>query len=50
MHNILDTAFAAGNVKASAAALTTAGLGHVQIGTQPVTLFATTDAAFATDV
>jgi len=47
MHNIIDTAVAAGNFKTLAAALTAAGLVDTVKGTGPFTVFAPTDDAFA---
>ena len=47
MHNIIDTAVAAGNFKTLAAALTAAGLVDTLAGTGPFTVFAPTDEAFA---
>jgi len=47
MHNITDTAVAAGNFKTLAAALTAAGLVETLKGTGPFTVFAPTDEAFA---
>jgi len=47
MHNIIDTAVAAGNFKTLAAALTAAGLVDTLTGTGPFTVFAPTDEAFA---
>ena len=47
MHNIIDTAVAAGNFKTLAAALTAAGLVDTLKGTGPFTVFAPTDDAFA---
>ena len=47
MHNIIDTAVAAGNFKTLAAALTAAGLVETLKGTGPFTVFAPTDEAFA---
>jgi uncharacterized surface protein with fasciclin (FAS1) repeats len=47
MHNIIDTAVAAGNFKTLAAALTAAGLVEPLKGTGPFTVFAPTDEAFA---
>jgi len=46
MHNIIDTAIAAGTFKTLAAALTAAGLVDTLKGTGPFTVFAPTDAAF----
>jgi len=46
MHNIIDTAVAAGTFKTLAAALTAAGLVDTLKGTGPFTVFAPTDAAF----
>jgi len=47
MHNLIDTAVAAGNFKTLAAALTAAGLVDTLKGTGPFTVFAPTDDAFA---
>ena len=47
MHDIIDTAVAAGNFKTLAAALTAAGLVDTLKGTGPFTVFAPTDEAFA---
>jgi uncharacterized surface protein with fasciclin (FAS1) repeats len=47
MHNIIDTAVAAGNFKTLAAALTAAGLIDTLNGAGPFTVFAPTDEAFA---
>jgi uncharacterized surface protein with fasciclin (FAS1) repeats len=47
MHNIIDTAVAAGNFKTLAAALTAAGLVDTLNGAGPFTVFAPTDEAFA---
>ncbi len=47
MHNIIDTAVAAGSFKTLAAALTAAGLVDTLKGTGPFTVFAPTDDAFA---
>jgi len=47
MHNIIDTAVAAGNFKTLAAALTAAGLVDTLNGNGPFTVFAPTDDAFA---
>jgi len=47
MHNIIDTAVAAGNFKTLASALTAAGLADTLKGTGPFTVFAPTDDAFA---
>jgi uncharacterized surface protein with fasciclin (FAS1) repeats len=47
MHDIIDTAVAAGNFKTLASAITTAGLGDTLKGAGPFTVFAPTDAAFA---
>jgi len=47
MHNIIDTAVAAGNFKTLAAALTAAGLVETLKGTGPFTVFAPPDEAFA---
>ena len=46
MHNIIDTAIAAGTFKTLAAALTAAGLVDTLKGAGPFTVFAPTDAAF----
>jgi len=46
MHNIIDTAVAAGTFKTLAAALTAAGLVDTLKGAGPFTVFAPTDAAF----
>jgi hypothetical protein len=45
--NIVDTAIAAGNLKTLVAALETTGLEGTLNGTEPFTVFAPTDAAFA---
>ena len=47
MHDIIDTAVAAGNFKTLAAALTAANLVGTLKGAGPFTVFAPTDAAFA---
>ncbi len=47
MHDIIDTAVAAGSFKTLAAALTAANLVETLKGTGPFTVFAPTDAAFA---
>jgi uncharacterized surface protein with fasciclin (FAS1) repeats len=47
MHDIIDTAVAAGNFKTLAAALTAANLVGTLKGTGPFTVFAPTDEAFA---
>ena len=47
MHDIIDTAVAAGNFKTLAAALTAAGLVDTLKGTGPFTMFAPTDDASA---
>jgi len=47
MHNIIDTAVAAGSFKTLAAALTAAGLVDTLKGAGPFTVFAPTDDAFA---
>lgn len=47
MHNIVDTAVAAGTFKTLAAALTAAGLIDTLTGAGPFTVFAPTDDAFA---
>ncbi len=47
MHDIIDTAVAAGSFKALAAAVTAAGLVPTLKGTGPFTVFAPTDDAFA---
>ena len=47
MHDIIDTAVAAGTFKTLAAALTAAGLIDTLKGTGPFTVFAPTDEAFA---
>ena len=47
MHDIIDTAVAAGNFKTLAAALTAAGLVDTLKGDGPFTVFAPTDEAFA---
>ena len=47
MHDIIDTAVAAGNFKTLAVALTAAGLIDTLKGTGPFTVFAPTDEAFA---
>jgi len=47
MHDIIDTAVAAGNFKTLAAALTAANLIDTLKGTGPFTVFAPTDEAFA---
>ena len=47
MHDIIDTAVAAGNFKTLAAAVTAAGLVPTLKGTGPFTVFAPTDDAFA---
>lgn len=47
MHDIIDTAVAAGSFKTLAAAVTAAGLVPTLKGTGPFTVFAPTDAAFA---
>ena len=47
MHDIIDTAIAAGNFKTLAAALTAANLVDTLKGTGPFTVFAPTDEAFA---
>lgn len=47
MHDIIDTAVAAGSFKTLAAALTAAGLVDTLKGTGPFTVFAPTDEAFA---
>ena len=47
MHNIIDTAVAAGNFKTLAAALTAANLVDTLKGAGPFTVFAPTDEAFA---
>ena len=47
MHDIIDTAVAAGTFKTLAAALTAAGLVDTLKGTGPFTVFAPTDEAFA---
>jgi uncharacterized surface protein with fasciclin (FAS1) repeats len=47
MHDILDTAVAAGTFKTLAAAVTAAGLGDTLKGAGPFTVFAPTDEAFA---
>jgi len=47
MHNIIDTAVAAGNFKTLAAALTAADLVDTLKGAGPYTVFAPTDEAFA---
>ena len=47
MHDIIDTAVAAGNFKTLAAALTAANLIATLKGAGPFTVFAPTDAAFA---
>jgi len=47
MHDIIDTAVAAGNFKTLASALTAAGLIETLKGPGPFTVFAPTDEAFA---
>ena len=47
MHDIIDTAVAAGTFKTLAAAVTAAGLVPTLKGTGPFTVFAPNDAAFA---
>ena len=47
MHDIIDTAVAAGSFKTLAAAVTAAGLVETLKGTGPFTVFAPTDEAFA---
>ena len=47
MHDIIDTAVAAGTFKTLAAAVTAAGLVDTLKGTGPFTVFAPTDEAFA---
>ena len=47
MHDIIDTAVAAGNFKTLATALTAAGLVDTLKGSGPFTVFAPTDEAFA---
>ena len=47
MHDIIDTAVAAGNFKTLASAVTAAGLVDTIKGTGPFTVFAPTDDAFA---
>jgi uncharacterized surface protein with fasciclin (FAS1) repeats len=47
MHDIIDTAVAAGNFKTLAAAVTAAGLVDTLKGAGPFTVFAPTDEAFA---
>jgi uncharacterized surface protein with fasciclin (FAS1) repeats len=47
MHDIIDTAIAAGNFKTLASAVTAAGLVDTLKGTGPFTVFAPTDDAFA---
>ena len=47
MHDIIDTAVAAGSFKTLAAAVTAAGLVPTLKGDGPFTVFAPTDAAFA---
>lgn len=47
MHDIIDTAVAAGDFKTLAAAVTAAGLVPTLKGAGPFTVFAPTDAAFA---
>jgi len=47
MHNIIDTAVAAGKSRTLAATLTAAGLVDTLKGTGPFTVFAPTDVAFA---
>lgn len=47
MHDIIDTAVAAGSFKTLAAAVTAAGLVDTLKGTGPFTVFAPTDEAFA---
>lgn len=47
MHDIIDTAVAAGSFKTLAAAVTAAGLVDVLKGAGPFTVFAPTDEAFA---
>jgi len=47
MHDIIDTAVAAGNFKTLASALTAAGLVDTLKGSGPFTVFAPTDEAFA---
>jgi uncharacterized surface protein with fasciclin (FAS1) repeats len=47
MHDIIDTAVAAGSFKTLAAALTAAGLVDTLKGTGPFTVFAPSDEAFA---
>lgn len=47
MHNIIDTAVAAGSFKTLAAAVTAAGLVPTLKGAGPFTVFAPTDEAFA---
>lgn len=47
MHDIVDTAVAAGNFKTLTAALTAAGLVETLKGAGPFTVFAPTDEAFA---
>ena len=47
MHDIIDTAVAAGSFKTLAAAVTAAGLVTTLKGTGPFTVFAPTDEAFA---
>jgi uncharacterized surface protein with fasciclin (FAS1) repeats len=47
MHDIIDTAVAAGSFKTLAAAVTAAGLVPTLKGTGPFTVFAPTDEAFA---
>ena len=47
MHDIIDTAIAAGSFKTLAAALTAAGLIETLKGSGPFTVFAPTDEAFA---
>ena len=47
MHDIIDTAVAAGTFKTLAAAVTAAGLVETLKGTGPFTVFAPTDEAFA---
>jgi uncharacterized surface protein with fasciclin (FAS1) repeats len=47
MHDIIDTAVAAGNFKTLASAVTAAGLVDTLKGTGPFTVFAPTDDAFA---
>lgn len=47
MHDIVDTAIAAGTFNTLVAAVTAAGLGDTLKGTGPFTVFAPNDAAFA---